>query len=141
MSYTIVRDDSPKPEDVKVLSNGLASHRKDLVGDTWFKNISYFVHDDSGAIAGGVYGNCGSFGWAYVDTLWVAEELRGDGFGTELMDRFENEARGHGCRQVFLSTFSFQAPEFYKKRGYQIFGELNDFPEGQSRIFFRKALS
>ena len=33
---------------------------------------------------------------------------------------------------VYLDTFSFQAPGFYKKLGYREFGKLKDFPAGHS---------
>jgi hypothetical protein len=35
---------------------------------------------------------------------------------------------------------SFQAPEFYKKLGYHIFGKLENFPAEHSMIFLRKRL-
>lgn len=45
-----------------------------------------------------------------------------------------------GCQYAYLDTFSFQAPEFYQKRGYVIFGELPNFPEGHHRFFLKKEL-
>ena len=78
--------------------------------------------------------------WLYIDLLWVREDLRGHGHGRQLMIRMEDAARQHGAKNVYLDTFSFQAPDFYKKLGYQVFGELQDFPPGQQRYFFRKQL-
>ena len=37
------------------------------------------------------------------------------------------------------NTYSFQQPEFYEKLGYQIFGQLNDFPEGHVKYFMKKS--
>ncbi len=54
--------------------------------------------------------------------------------------RAELEARQRGARCAYLDTFSFQAPDFYKKQGYEVFGELRDFPEGHRRYFLRKQL-
>jgi len=34
----------------------------------------------------------------------------------------EHEARDAGCGKIVLSTHSFQAPDFYVKRGYVITG-------------------
>ncbi|GAQ00024.1 hypothetical protein NIES2104_65890 [Leptolyngbya sp. NIES-2104] len=39
-----------------------------------------------------------------------------------------------------MDTFSFQAPEFYQKLGYTVFGELPDFPIGHRRLFLKKVL-
>jgi hypothetical protein len=39
---------------------------------------------------------------------------------------------------VWLDSFSFQAPGFYKKLGYSVFGTLPDFPKGETRYFFSK---
>jgi len=98
------------------------------------------MRDEDGTIVGGVHGNYGSFGWLYVDALWVSEELRGQGHGTRLIAMIEAEAARHGCTNVYLNTFTFEAPAFYEKLGYTIFAELEDFPPGHSRLFLRKTL-
>ena len=54
--------------------------------------------------------------------------------------RVEEEARQRGAKNSYLDTFSFQAPEFYKRNGYHVFGELQDFPPGHQRYFFTKRL-
>lgn len=103
-------------------------------------DVTLFIRDEAGTIVGGVAGNYGSFGWLYVDALWVSEELRASGYGTKLMEMIEAEAARHGCTNVYLNTFSFEAPAFYEKLGYTVFAELKDFPPGHSRLFLRKAL-
>ena len=45
-----------------------------------------------------------------------------------------------GYTQAYLDTFSFQCPELYLRSGYEVFGQLEDFPEGNRRLFMRKAL-
>jgi len=52
----------------------------------------------------------------------------------------EVEARKRGARYAYLDTFDFQAPEFYKKYGYEVFGVLEDFPSGHTRYFMKKQL-
>ena len=68
------------------------------------------------------------------------ERHRKLGYATTLMLAAEAEARRRGCKQVIVDTFSFQAPEFYKKLHYREFGLLNDFPAGHSRHYLTKAL-
>jgi GNAT superfamily N-acetyltransferase len=139
--YEITFSESPEAADVAVLGAGLRAHSGAIFGATWIKAIAFYLRDAEGKIVGGVYGNFGTFNWLYVDTLWVSDELRGRGYGARLLAAIEQEAVTNNCTSVYLDTFSFQAPEFYKKLGYEVFGELNDFPAGHSRIFLRKSLS
>lgn len=140
MRYEITFQENASDDDVRVLSDGLVAHGKELFPDQLWTDVNFLVRDDKGQIVGGVSGNYGSFDWLYVNILWVREDLRGRGFGVELMNRIEAEAVNHGCKNAFLSTMSFQAPEFYKKLGYIIFAELENFPGEHSRIFMRKRL-
>ncbi|MFC4425241.1 GNAT family N-acetyltransferase [Deinococcus navajonensis] len=78
--------------------------------------------------------------WLDVDVLWVSEEVRGRGLGGMLLERAEWEAVQLGARHAKLSTFDFQAPEFYKARGYAVYGVLEDYPEGCTLFFLRKDL-
>jgi predicted N-acetyltransferase YhbS len=80
------------------------------------------------------------FGWMFVSLLWVSERHRGSGWGSSLMQAAEAEARKRGVRNVYLDSFSFQAPEFYAKLGYREFGRLKDFPAGHDRVWMTKAL-
>lgn len=56
------------------------------------------------------------------------------------MGMAEAIAHDKGCVGVWLDTFSFQAPDFYQKLGYSVFGELKDYPPGYSRFFLQKRL-
>ncbi|MDX9956267.1 MAG: GNAT family N-acetyltransferase, partial [Anaerolineae bacterium] len=78
--------------------------------------------------------------WFYVNLMWLPEELRRHGYGKQLLALAEEEARRRGARHAYLDTFSFQAPEFYKKYGYQVFGTLENFPQGHQRYFLTKDL-
>ncbi len=82
-----------------------------------------------------------NFGWLYVKYLAVDASLRGQGFGARLIARAEAIARERGCTAVWLDTFSFQAPGFYRKMGYAEFGRLDDYPKGHARHFFAKWLT
>ncbi|MEH2304137.1 GNAT family N-acetyltransferase [Nostoc sp.] len=62
------------------------------------------------------------------------------GYGKALLLAAEQEAVNRGCLNVYVFTYSFQAPEFYQHLGYQVFGELEDFPPGHRRYFLKKSL-
>jgi GNAT superfamily N-acetyltransferase len=94
---------------------------------------------DRGKIVGGLVAET-YWDWMYVNLLWVAERHRYRGWGGALLQKAEAEARKRGVRNVFLDSFTFQAPKFYAKLGYREFGRLRDFPAGNDRIFMTKAL-
>ncbi len=94
---------------------------------------------EGNAIVGGLIGET-YWGWLYINALWVAEKLRRKNLGKALMKKAESEARKRGIRHVFVDTYSFQAPGFYRKLGYRQFGKLSDCPKGHSRHFLQKAL-
>ena len=76
----------------------------------------------------------------YVDILWVHESYRNKGIGTKLLSEAEKEAICRGCHHVHLDTMSWQAPEFYKKHGYEVIGLLPDIPSGNQKYLLIKAL-
>ncbi len=93
-----------------------------------------------GGIEGGVIGHS-VWDWLYVRFLWVSEAHRGDGYGRQLLNAAESKARDRACHGIWLHTLSFQAPAFYERQGYEMFGELEDMPKGHRRLFYKKALS
>jgi GNAT superfamily N-acetyltransferase len=102
--------------------------------------VGYFLKNARGEWLGGLTGYVWG-DWLHVNFLWVTERLRGRRHGTRLMDAAEAFAVEHGCIGATLETHSFQAPDFYAKRGYEVFGTLADYPPGHSKQFLRKRLA
>ena len=90
-----------------------------------------------GQVVGGIfcdtYLNC-----LYIDVLWVEDTYRGQGYGSKLVTQAERIARDSGCMFAHTATFSYQSPEFYKKLGYEIFGIIDEYPEGIREYFLKK---
>ncbi|RWZ58603.1 GNAT family N-acetyltransferase [Halobacillus fulvus] len=101
------------------------------------ENISFILKDDAGNIQGGITLNM-FWHHMHIDFLWVNERLRGEGYGRALLEKAEEFAQERGCRFIYLDTFSFQAPEFYKSNGYEVFGVLEDHPKGFNQYFLQK---
>ena len=76
----------------------------------------------------------------YIDTLWVDETYRGKGLGSQLLTEVERTAKENGCYLIHLDTFDFQAKEFYKKQGYEVFGILEDCPKEHCRYYLMKKI-
>ncbi len=110
-----------------------------ITGRRDYQPLAIFLRDETGAIRGGAVGYSWG-GWLHLEYLWVAEALRGQGYGTKLLRAAEAEARGRGCQGVFLDSFDFQAPEFYRRFGYQVYAELPDLPPGHTLYYLSKAL-
>jgi GNAT superfamily N-acetyltransferase len=141
MDYEITFEENAAEEEIEILGTGLMEYNRSKVGGRPKEPLTFFLRDGEGRIVGGVHGNYSdSSGWLYVSLLWVSEAARGGGHGSRLLQSIEREAIKRGCADAYLDTFSFQAPEFYKRLGYVVFGELEDFPKGHSRIFLRKRL-
>src|SRR5262249_30704697 len=81
----------------------------------------------------GLYGF--TWGWMLeVKFVWVREDLRGRGHGRRMLEAAEAEARKRGCEHVWLDSYTFQAPTFYRQFGYQVFGSLDGFPPPQTGV-------
>lgn len=52
----------------------------------------------------------------------------------------EEEAAARGCHGAWIDTFNPLALRSYQRQGYEIFGELPEFPKGRTRTFLRKML-
>ena len=131
--------EDPAAADIEFLVEQINEHNADVTGHRDGRMLAIFLRDDRGAIRAGLSGHTWG-GCADVKWLWVREAERRSGIGSRLLAAAEREAQERGCRQIVLSTHSFQAPEFYKKHGYTISGEFPGYPVGGSLIFLRKAL-
>ena len=132
---------NPKRKDIRFLAKSLGRYNiaQTRRMDDW-KPFGIFVRDRKKKIVGGLYAESWA-GWLEIKLLWFREELRGKGFGIKLMQLAEKEGVKLGCKYARLDTFSFQAPEFYKKLGYKVFGVLANYPGEHKRYFLKKRLT
>jgi GNAT superfamily N-acetyltransferase len=78
--------------------------------------------------------------WLTVDVMWVDPALRGTRLGRAVLDAVEEQARARGCRWAKLNTWEFQAPGFYERCGYEVYGREVDYPPGHVNHLMRKDL-
>ncbi|SEQ28739.1 Acetyltransferase (GNAT) domain-containing protein [Rosenbergiella nectarea] len=104
-------------------------------------HFGVYCRDAQGVMLGGL--NASIKGqWLCIDYLWVDESVRGQGMGGRLLQQAEGHAQHLGCQLSLVDTFSFQAPLFYTKLGYQTVMTLQDFPKvGMQRHYLRKDLN
>ena len=140
MNHEITFSEDPPDGDLQTLQDGYRAFTEEQIGKEDRREIAFFVRDRDGSVVGGVKGGFGNYGWLWIDLLWVSEEFRGQGYGAKLMAHIEEEARKGGCTNAYLNSFSFQAVDFYRKMGYRIFGEMENFPPGHRVCCLTKAL-
>lgn len=88
-----------------------------------------------GGLVGGTYWN-----WLYIELFWIEASERNHGLGTSILAKAEAIATQRGCQNAHLETHDFQSLEFYRRRHYRVFGELEDLPEGHTKYFLHKRL-
>ncbi|RKE04514.1 GNAT family N-acetyltransferase [Marinifilum flexuosum] len=101
------------------------------------KPIEIIVRDDKGEIIGGLYGRS-IWGTLEIKTFVVKAQNRNKGIGKKIILEAEKEAKKRNCRFISLDTFSFQAPKFYEKLGFEKVGTETDFPKGFDKYYYRK---
>ena len=121
-----------------VVREGLEAFNAEQIGDYAYTDFQLYARRGD-RVVGGMFGHSG-MGWLYIDYLWLDGQERGQGLGAQLLQAAETEARKRGCVGVFLYTYSFQAPDFYQKQGFQIMGVLEDCPPGHQRYYLKKTL-
>ncbi|MFA9190728.1 GNAT family N-acetyltransferase [Flavobacterium sp. FZUC8N2.13] len=103
------------------------------------KPIEIIARNELDEIIGGLYGRS-IWGTLEVKTLVVKLENRNQGIGRKLITEAEKEAKNRNCRFISLDTFSFQAPGFYEKLGFEKIGTETDFPKGFEKYYYRKKI-
>ena len=136
---TVVLTDAPDRSDIDVIGEGLAAFNDSQTGIKDHRLLAVLVKDASGKTVGGISGRS-SLGLLFLDLVYLPETLRGGGLGSRLLAMAEEEGLRRGCKSAVLYTISFQAPEFYKRHGWRVFGEIGCDPPGTSRIFMTKEL-
>ena len=132
-------ENNPNPSDLVYLEDQINAYNVAVTGIVEWYPLAIFVRDERGQIAAGVNGGMWG-GYLEIKNLWVREDLRGQGLGRQLLQAAEQQARARGCGQVLLDTHDFQAPEFYKKLGYTVFGTFQGIGGRYNRYYFSKKL-
>jgi GNAT superfamily N-acetyltransferase len=134
---------SPAAEDLKIISQGIESFNENHIPvkvvyepDTRF---AVFARDDSGNLIGGIRANA-FWNYCIIELLWLSEAARGKGLGSQMMKEVEAHAHKLGFQYVRTETLDFQAKPFYEKLGYEVSGELMDYPKGHSTYCLAKKL-
>jgi ribosomal protein S18 acetylase RimI-like enzyme len=132
--------DQPTDAQVAALRQQLGQYNISTAHIDEGQDLAVFVHAPDGELIAGIVG------WTWgqcleISFLWVHPGYRERGYGARLVRQIEAAAVARACQVSALDTYSFQAPAFYEKLGYEAFGVIDGYPRGYQKIFYRKRLA
>jgi GNAT superfamily N-acetyltransferase len=140
MHPTLTVTDAPDERARTAIDEGLRRFNVEESGIDDARALAVVATDpETNEVVGGLLGRT-SLGLLFVDLLFLPSALRGSGTGSRILRLAEEEARRRGCFAAMLYTISFQAPGFYERHGYRVFGTIPCNPPGTSRVFLTKSL-
>ena len=101
--------------------------------------LNLYIEDEHGRLLAGLVAETFE-NWLEIEYLFVKEDLRGQGIGSQLLQQAEREAKKRNCRFAFVNTYQFQAPAFYQKYGYKKVFTMKDYPYTGQRHYYQKEL-
>jgi GNAT superfamily N-acetyltransferase len=133
-------EDSPSAKDLEFLEDQINEYNMVRTGARDFRPLAIFVRNADEKIIAGLSGYTWA-GFCEIRFLWLHEDVRGRGYGKQLLSAAEVEAKARGCSLVVLNSYSFQAPDFYRQLGYEEVGHVKDCPPGGTNYYFKKDLN
>ncbi len=132
--------ETPSETDVAALYDGLHAFNLQHLPNLNEVSFGLFIRNINEEIVGGAVAVLLP-SVMQIKYLWLAAHIRGQGIGKNLMQRLENEASARGLQSIALETYTFQAPEFYTKLGFNEVGRYINHPSsGIDKVFYQKSL-
>ena len=96
MKCSIITRKEPTLSDRETIRGALADFNAQNGYPVDTKQLAVLLADETGQTIGGLWGQTG-LQWLYVEFLIVPDSLRGQDYGSMLMDEAERVARERGC--------------------------------------------
>ncbi len=130
------------PKNIKdLIYNGLKSFNLKHFPDEAMQSLACVAEDPGGNFLGGLTGQIFT-NTLFVEFLWLDDSNRSAGIGSKLMAEVEQQAKQLGVTGIYLDTYTFQAPGFYAKLGFEEVGRYTGFPtRGVDKIFLQKKIA
>ncbi len=137
---TITLTDAPDADESAVIHDGLRAYNEAQSGGWDGRPLAIFIRDPrTDGVVGGLLGRS-SLGLLTVERFFLPEALRRGRLGSRILAMAEEEGRRRGCTRAVLSTIHFQAPEFYRKQGWEVAARIDCEPPGHTRFYMTKKL-
>lgn len=128
----------PTTDEINEIYQGVLTHNLQYLNFEQYTPLAVFNQEQGktiGGITGDILGN-----WLRIRYLWVDKTHRGKNIASELLQTMITAAKEKGAKYAEVDTFSFQALPFYQKQGFELFGELENYPIRDKKYYLRKAL-
>lgn len=129
----------PRSEQISEIIDGLNSFGLEQVGGETPARIAVVCKNQKRRVIGGAIGHS-ILQRFYLTQLWVSEEHRSHGLGTELMAQMEGVASQRGCRDIVVDTLSKSAVLFYERLGYSVYVVNPNYIQGFDWHFMTKKI-
>ena len=134
-----IRLDNTESQKAQEIGDLIRSYNRSKREAAESEPLNLYIEDEHGRLLAGLVAE--TFGnWLEIEYLFVKEDLRGQGIGSQLLQQAESEAKKKNCRFAFVNTYQFQAPSFYQKHGYKEVFTLKDYPYTGQRHYYQKEL-
>jgi GNAT superfamily N-acetyltransferase len=139
-SYQFTFSDTPTPKEVSLIKERLADYNREQTNGEYDEpgiEINLVLKDHRGVVVGGINAST-MLRVMHLEALWVAEAYRKHGYGRALVLAAERIGLERGCITAQTWSLSFQAPEFFQKLGYAVFGVSDGYPDPIKEHYFIK---
>ncbi len=92
----------------QIVVGGLIATNNAALGDS-APDFQLFVRDEEGAVRRGVLGFYAGE-WAFIEVIWVAPGLRGQGYGSRLSPNWKRKHALRAARRCFWIPSPFKRP-------------------------------
>lgn len=140
MSELNIAVDTDKDQKIAaILKKNLREFNKAKIGTYEYIHYTIYITDENENITGGLYGEildkvC------VIYVVWVHENTRKKGLGTEIFNKLEAFAKDNNCKILQVDTAEFQARQFYEKIGFSVVATLPENFMGFTTFIMRKTL-
>jgi GNAT superfamily N-acetyltransferase len=127
------------PTEIDAIERHLYDYNSRVTGRRDAKGLGFTIRGAGGDLIGVAAG----YTWAGISELkqmWVAEQHRGLGYATDLLNAFIAESKKRGARRIWVASYDFQAPGLYENAGFERVAAFEGWPEGHTNLFFCKSL-
>ena len=135
----IIKKSEPEKQVGDFINEAFIDYAKSSDVDLNYEEYWFVAEDTDGNIIGSITGSA-YYNEVHIGDLIIDKNHRRQDIGTKLVRTVEEEYRNKGFEKITLTTFGFQAPEFYKKLGYLLEFVREDKDPKLSKYFYCKSL-
>jgi GNAT superfamily N-acetyltransferase len=118
-------EEDPDAADLAFLADSVLQYGRSQAVGANPQPLACFLRDGQKIIAGAA-GRI-EFGRLFVGHLWVADDERGRGLGSETLARIEEAARRRGARDVLIETLNDRTAQLYRRLGYSTLAAIEHY--------------